>query len=51
MGFFKNQFPNLVNMFHCPQNKNKKVFTCTMSGTYQLFKCTTATNGFLLFNA
>ena len=32
MGFLKNRFPNLVNIFHCPQNKNKMVFTCTISG-------------------
>lgn len=34
MGFLKNknQLSNLVNMFHCPQNKNKKEFTCTISG-------------------
>lgn len=51
MGFLKNQFPNLVNMFHCPHNKNKKLFTCIISGTHLLFKCTTATNGFLLVNA
>lgn len=55
MGFLKNQSPNLVNMVHCPQNKNQKVSACILSGHASSFKeryiyCSTPTNHFPLLN-
>lgn len=46
MGFLKNQIPILLNRFHCPQNKIRKVFTPTLSGTPIIKDCTPTTNGF-----
>lgn len=30
MGFLENQFPSLVNMFHYPQNENKRYLLATL---------------------
>lgn len=47
MGLLKSQIPILLNRFHCPQNKIRKVFTRALSGTPAIKDCTPTTNDFL----